>query len=114
MPRVVVAFASLVACTGADEGVDAVDSVDPCAEEARTWQSWGAGFFANYCRSCHSVDAPYRYSAPEGVDFDTLEQVRQWEASIRTLVLEERTMPVGGGVPEADLLGLEAFLACGL
>ena len=98
----------LAGCSPAEE------SADPCAENAVTWDSWGAGFFASYCRTCHSVDAPDRYEATEGLNFDTLAEVRAYSERIRVRVIDEQTMPVGGGVPDAELANLETFLSCGL
>lgn len=79
-----------------------------------TWDGWGDGFFATYCRSCHAVGAPDRFGAPEGVDFDTEADVSEWKARVQARVLDAGTMPLGGGVPEADLAALDAFLRCGL
>lgn len=110
----------------ADSGVAGdsagADSADPggldCTEEQAvyglTWTNWGAGFFATYCDSCHAADTPDRFGAPEGVSFDTLGEVRDWEQRIRVRVLDEATMPRGGGVYDEDLLLIEAFLDCGL
>lgn len=103
----------LIACANQDK---AVESADPCADATYhlTWANWGDGFFANYCRACHSVNAPDRFDAPEGINFDTVEDVAQWNDLIRTAVLVDGTMPVGGGVYETDLEFLDIFLACGV
>ena len=87
---------------------------DTCASTAFTWDSWGAGFFASYCRTCHASTTPERYGAPEGVDFDTLEDVRALAGAISITALEEESMPVGGGVPTEELVRLDQFLDCGL
>jgi len=79
-----------------------------------TWEGWGDGFFSTYCRSCHSSTTEERNGAPEGVDFDTLDDVILWLDSIERVVLDEGSMPVGGGVYEDDLLLLEALLKCEL
>ncbi|MFP2907734.1 hypothetical protein ACLESD_22340 [Pyxidicoccus sp. 3LFB2] len=49
-----------------------------------TAQDFGRAFLEAHCLSCHSasVTGPAREGAPDGVDFDTPEQVRQWAASI--------------------------------
>lgn len=100
----------LSACAGPVE-----DSVAACdGASAVTWEAWGDGFFRTYCRSCHSADTPDRRGAPEGSDFDTLEQVVATTDRIRVRVLDEQTMPVGGGVGQDDLDLLEDFLACGI
>jgi uncharacterized membrane protein len=110
MHRWAALLAILAGC--ADRG--AADSADPCAGAAVTWDNWGFAFFSSYCRSCHSADAPDRYDAPEGIDFDTLAQVRTWSAAIRSTTIDEGTMPVGGGVPDLELLRLDELLRCGL
>ena len=76
------------------------------------WDGWTDGFFATYCRSCHSVTTAERYGAPEGVDFDTREDVVQWAERIRIRVLEQETMPLGGGVIQSDLEPLDMWLRC--
>jgi hypothetical protein len=110
---------SVAACDGAAAedsagGTDTGDP-DPCADELSvTWANWGEGFFLSYCLSCHSVDSIERFGAPESTNFDTLSDVRTWEERIRVRVLDEATMPVGGGVYDDDLVLLETFLNCGL
>ena len=81
-------------------------------EELLTWQNWGAGFFAGYCRSCHSAGTPDRRGAPAGLDFDTAAQVSALRSAIEGSVLDEATMPYGGGVPPEELERLRVFLAC--
>lgn len=100
----------LAAC---DSTADTADT-SSCDGSEPSWSAWGAGFFASYCRTCHSSTTEERFDAPEGVDFDTLDDVRMWEGAIRTTVLVEESMPVGGGVPTAELEALDAFLRCSL
>ena len=76
------------------------------------WDGWTDGFFATYCRACHSVTTAERYGAPEGVDFDTRSDALQWAERIRIRVLEEETMPLGGGVVRTDLEPLKKWLEC--
>lgn len=92
------------------------DSSEVSCESAPdlTWSNWGDGFFANYCRACHSESVGDRWGAPEGLDFDTLEQVQQNRGWIHQTVLVDGTMPVGGGVYEEDLEFLTYFLECSL
>ena len=80
---------------------------------APTWAEFGVPFFSTWCQSCHSRTTPQRAGAPEGVDFDSASDVQQAEAAIRRTVLESRSMPVGGGLPEADLHDLDRLLRCG-
>ncbi len=115
----------LLACSGAPtkmadtaEGAGQTDSsLTDTATTAETncdesWDAWANGFFTTYCRACHSQSSANRFDAPVGVDFDDrsdtvarLEQVRIW-------VLENQTMPVGGGVPEEELTRLDSWLQC--
>ena len=76
------------------------------------WDGWTDGFFATYCRACHSVTTAERYGAPEGIDFDTKSDVLQWAERIRVRVLEEETMPLGGGVVRTELQPLDQWLQC--
>lgn len=79
-----------------------------------TWNGWAQGFFRGYCTSCHSQTASDRWGAPEGIDFDTEADVVGRAAQIQSAVLERQSMPVGGGVVEADLELLRIYLDCGL
>lgn len=47
-----------------------------------------------------------------GVDFDTLDQVVTYQDAVRASVLEQGTMPLGGGVFPQDQELLGAFLDC--
>lgn len=89
--------------------------VDPAclAPDLPTWQDWGEGFFVTWCQSCHSRSTPQRAGAPEGVDFDTRADVRAAASAIRRTVLDDASMPVGGGVPEDDRVALDLLLRCG-
>jgi len=98
---------------GTPEPTDTSTAVDACEEQLDlTWSNWGDGFFADYCRSCHSVDAPNRFEAPEGIDFDTEAEVIEWQERIHVRVLDEQTMPLGGGVHANDLEMLETYMNC--
>ena len=84
---------------------------DPVAVDASlTWARWGDGFFRTYCTSCHSAAAENRRGAPESVDFDSEAAVLGWGERIRVRVIEEATMPLGGGVTDGDLLLLDRYL----
>lgn len=76
------------------------------------WENWGHGFFLTYCNACHAQAAPNRSGAPEDVNFDTPAQVAHWKERIQIRVLDEATMPLGGGVYPEDLDMLEVLLAC--
>ena len=87
-------------------------ATDACVESGLTWESFGVGFTATYCRSCHSAATPDRRGAPAGIDFDTEADVRGFADSIRRTVLDEGSMPIGGGVQPLDLARLDDWLAC--
>jgi hypothetical protein len=75
-----------------------------------SWDGFAWGFFLTYCNACHSAASTNRYGAPVGVDFDHPEDVERQSARIRARVIEEATMPLGGGVPPEALGQLEAYL----
>jgi uncharacterized membrane protein len=96
---------------------DEVDSSAAYCAEAPdvTWGGFVHGFVVTYCTSCHSVNnTEGRYGAPEGVDFDSEADMVDQAARVRVRVLEEASMPIGGGVYEADLSLLDAYLTCKL
>ena len=99
--------------TGTDSA-DTGDTADCSAAPEVTWEGWAQGFFRTYCASCHSASAPDRHGAPEDLNFDTLAEVQAQAAAIRGSVLEQGSMPVGGGVTEEARTLLEVFLRCGL
>lgn len=104
----------LAACGGApDTGGATVDDAACDSAPEVTWDGWTDGFFLTYCRACHSATTPDRRGAPVGTDFDTEAQVRAQADAIRRAVLEDATMPVGGGVYEDDQALLGVFLDCG-
>jgi len=82
------------------------------AEQAVDWESFGAGFVSNYCRTCHSAATADRRGAPVGMDFDSEAQTLAWSERIRARVIEQQDMPVGGGVLPEDLTGLDVWLRC--
>lgn len=102
-----------------DSSPDPIDSIPAdtglCSgAPTLSWDGWGDGFFTTYCRACHSATTPDRHGAPEGIDFDTEDQVRTGKELIRASVLTNGTMPVGGGVLPDELTLLEIYLDCWL
>lgn len=92
-----------------DTAAACLSDTDPAAV---TWGNWGEDFFTSYCDSCHSVRTRDRHGAPATALFDTEAQVLARLDRIRARVLEEQTMPLGGGVFPDDLILLAAFLEC--
>ncbi len=62
------------------------------------WDNWGSGFFQTYCNTCHSSQTQARHGAPVGVDFDSQFVAALYSERIAVRVIEEGTMPIGGGV----------------
>lgn len=100
----------LLACTGAPDPAP-VDDTQGCTPTV-TWSGWAQGYFRTWCGACHSATTPDRRGAPVSVDFDTLDQVLTYQDAVRAAVLEQGTMPLGGGVFPQDQDLLQAFLDC--
>ncbi len=98
-----------------DERPDAgAVTAGPCAgAPITTWDNFGQGFLRANCQGCHAHAAPDRHGAPQGIAFDTLNDVRMWAARIGTTAASEApTMPPAGGVREADRSRLGYWLRC--
>jgi hypothetical protein len=88
-----------------------------------TWETFGAGHIRTWCHACHSseLSAEYRYSAPVGVDFDTLLDVQnQLDESARggPGIIEKATgvdpsMPPAGGILPDVQARFDAWIGCG-
>jgi uncharacterized membrane protein len=81
-----------------------------CDTASNNWTNWGNGFFLTWCSSCHASHSVNRNGAPDSTVFDTPEQVLRWKERIEYRVIQEQTMPVGGGIPEQDLKMLKEYL----
>ena len=94
---------------------DTAASDTACNTDYRlTWDSYGDQFFHTWCRSCHSENAPQRFDAPESVNFDTEEDVITWKDRVQARVIDEKTMPLGGGISDDELATLQQYLDCSL
>lgn len=104
----------LPACGGPRSAADTAASTATCAEDtadpAPDWDTWAEPFFTTWCQPCHAADAPQRYGAPVGTSFDSEDDARTHAAAIQTTVLDNRTMPVGGGLSAQDEARLAAWL----
>lgn len=102
-------LALLLACTGADP----VDT-GPCADAPTvTWETFGAGFVAENCQSCHASTTANRNGAPESVVFDTVDDV--WalrDDVLDAAAVDPPTMPPLGGTTEDDRALLTIWLTC--
>jgi len=81
-----------------------------------TWQNFGKGFMDTWCNACHSssLAGVDRQGAPDGVNFEHLEDVRLWAARIDARATPTPpTMPVAGGNTELERQQLKEWLDCG-
>ncbi len=94
----------------------AVLALAGCAPEPAcevTWDNYAEGFFVAYCQTCHARGSPNRHDAPADLAFGTEREVLRWSAAIRSAVLgDEPRMPPGGGLTDAELELLDAYLSC--
>lgn len=99
----------------ADTATADTGSAALCADQPPiSWEDFGEGFFTTWCQACHSATTTERNGAPTALNFDTVADIRQHRALIDRTVLDEGSMPVGGGLSETELLMVELFLWCGL
>jgi len=86
-----------------------------------TWASFGEGFMADYCTSCHAstLSGAARRGAPSDHNFDTVDLVREQLDHIDEHAAAgpdaiNTAMPIGSPVPsEAERRLLGEWLACG-
>jgi hypothetical protein len=120
MPRLLTLLLLVVGC---DEGADS-DLYDPyidgrhCDENpSLTWESFGQPFFMDHCVGCHSSQLEGEFArggAVEGVNFNTLDDVRQQLQRIYERSADNNnTMPVMDSVPDGERWLLGDYLACG-
>ncbi|CAN5923431.1 hypothetical protein BH11MYX4_BH11MYX4_41910 [soil metagenome] len=87
----------------------------PPAGTKLTYDSFGSGFMARSCQTCHGQSDGARKGAPEGYDFGTLEAVRaQKDRIFARAAADNVTMPPGpDDPPAAERDQLAEWLACG-
>ncbi len=76
-------FALVISTAACDEGGDPTGSTCPTTA-APTYQSFGQGFMATYCTSCHSGASTNRHGAPSDMNFDTEAEVKKHADAIDT------------------------------
>ena len=117
MRRRALLLALLTGCAGDKADTSPAASADTaaawCAAGPQlTWDNWAAGFYRSYCTSCHSAQTPDRNGAPAAFNFDTEADAAANAAITRHVVLDEPSMPIGGGVFDQDLVYLDRYLHC--
>lgn len=113
---VALACAGVAACQ--DPQTEDADT-DGMVEDAPlvTYANFGDAFLRNWCRGCHAstLSGDARSGAPEGIDFETLDDARMWADRIEARALgEQASMPPAGGPSLDELELLRAWLEAGL
>ena len=105
-------LALLLGCSGGSKNGD--DRRFSGADDCGTWVGTGQPLTLASCAPCHAsgLSGAARFGAPEGVNFDTLDGVRQ-SADAAIAAIGRGDMPPGGGLAAADADALVAWLACG-
>ena len=89
----------------------------PCPKEGTklTYETFGRGFLAENCQTCHGQSSGDRKGAPSGYDFGTLEGVRSHRDRIFARAAADNvSMPPGpDDPPAAARTELAEWLACG-
>lgn len=104
----VIAVIALAPACGAD--------TDPtCAQSYLRYDNFGSPFIINWCRACHSADAPpdMRQQAPADINLDSLSEIRRWSLQIRVTTGEGSSMPPAGGPSAEERRMLVEWLGCG-
>jgi len=99
--------------TGEDRDSAATTEVD-LSDCVSTYAGIGQPFALTWCTGCHSsarTDGD-RFDAPEGVDLDTLADLRT-HAERAAIRVSDGTMPPTGGISEAEQTRFLDWLACG-
>ncbi|MED5370988.1 MAG: hypothetical protein VX899_08255 [Myxococcota bacterium] len=90
----------------------ACSSPPECDTGTPTWDGEVRDLLITHCQACHAEDTPNRYGAPEGSSFDTEADAIAWADRIRVRVVEDQTMPPGGGMEADEIAAVEAWLDC--
>ena len=92
------------------------DDTSPfCDQSFLRYDNFGAPFIINWCRACHSAELPaeMRQNAPANINFDTLDEIRDWLRQIQGAAGQGSTMPPTGGPSDAERTMLVEWLRCG-
>ena len=108
-------FSIALVTLGCGEVYDtSVLAVDRCDEATMQDGSAGRSFLLKHCTSCHSshLVESSRYSAPLGVDLDTITGVRTHGDNVSSRVLDY-SMPPSGGLPQQAIDEFVEWIDCG-
>lgn len=100
---------------GGDTAADASSGGEDT--ELATYENFGDAFIRNWCRGCHSsqLTGDDRSGAPDGIDFDTREDVEALADRIEARASgDSPTMPPAGGPSPEELDLLARWLAAGV
>lgn len=108
------ALGLIAACSSSDDGGEPTNTSDECST-ALSYESFAGPFFLDWCTGCHSsaLAEGSRQEAPLDVNFDTLDDIRAFEARILARVVNEHDMPPAGGPSEDERKMLADWFACG-
>src|SRR5512143_1177587 len=100
-----------------DEGSDNTASQsDACEQSYLRYDNFGEPFILNWCHGCHSssLAAAQRQKAPMTVNFDTVDDVRNFADRIDTVATSSTpTMPPAGGPSSEERAMLREWIECG-
>lgn len=111
----VFAVSTFAACGSKDANVPAIPEAE-CAHQL-TYEGFADGFVRNNCRGCHgaALAGAARHGAPESINFDTLDDVRQ---HARRMVArasgDAPTMPPAGGPSDEERALFHEWVMCGM
>jgi len=83
----------------------------PCEPED-SYELFGAGFLTENCTACHSSTTLDRWGAPESFNFDGEEDIERHRDAILRTVVDQESMPPGGGVDPEVRARVAAWLDC--
>lgn len=117
MNRALVAILVVFAVLGASacNAPDFVDAKCPPGGTELTYVSFGQGFLARYCNTCHGRDVDERHGAPSKYTFDSPKEVHKWIDRIYDRSAgDNASMPPGPDDPPIEARDqLAEWLACG-
>ena len=87
------------------------------AQTSLTYENWAQSFFTRNCIGCHhsNLSGDFRFGAPDLINFDTLDQIRDYQFDIRDAATgDDPIMPPTGVLWWWDRVSLLEWLDAGL